>query len=213
MKSTNARMVGEPGYSKGRTAPNKGERYPIEKLTEDEVAALIQRCSRRAPSGIRNAALVAVLFRSGLRIAEALALYPRDVDLDKREINVRSGKGAKQRFPVLTADGPALLARWMDHRKSLGFNGRQPVFCTLKGGPMHATYVRTMLNRIAARAGIEKRLHPHMLRHSHAAWLHAHGVPIKAIACQLGHGDLRTTVRYLESIGASEALDSIRELG
>ncbi len=63
-----------PGYHSGRTAPNKGRTYPPEVLTEDEVKALIRACSNRAPTGIRNRALITVMYRAGLRLSEALAL-------------------------------------------------------------------------------------------------------------------------------------------
>lgn len=64
-----------------RTPGNKGQKYPAEVLRPEEVTALLRACSTRAPSGIRNRALIAVLYRGGLRLAEALALYPKDVDL------------------------------------------------------------------------------------------------------------------------------------
>ena len=76
-------------------------RRPIDILTPDEVQVLIATASNRAPSGIRNRALIAVLYFSGIRLAEALALLPRDIDLDAGEINVRCGKGGRQRLVPL----------------------------------------------------------------------------------------------------------------
>ncbi len=73
---------------------------PIEVLTPEEVERLIQANSNRAPSGIRNRALVALMYYSGLRLSEVLALLPRDVDLEGGEINVRRGKGGRQRCSV-----------------------------------------------------------------------------------------------------------------
>ncbi|MCH8831577.1 MAG: tyrosine-type recombinase/integrase, partial [Chloroflexi bacterium] len=68
------------GYHAGRTAPNKDRTYPPEVLTEDEVKSLIRACSNRAPTGIRNRALIIVMYRAGLRLSEALALKPKDID-------------------------------------------------------------------------------------------------------------------------------------
>ena len=72
-------------------------RFPAEPLTLADVEALRAACSRRAPTGIRNRALLAVLFRSGLRVSEALALYPKDLDPVGGSLRVLHGKGNK--FP------------------------------------------------------------------------------------------------------------------
>lgn len=70
----------QPDYHTGRTAPNKGQTYPAEILTPNEVKVLIRACSNNAPAGMRNRALITVLYRGGLRLAEALALKPKDMD-------------------------------------------------------------------------------------------------------------------------------------
>ncbi len=147
-------------------------RRPIDILTPDEVQVLIATASNRAPSGIRNRALIAVLYFSGIRLAEALALLPRDIDLDAGEINVRCGKGGRQRLVGINAQAQAHLSRWMDPRVRLAINGRQPVFCTFSkanGKPRVKTlsprYVQHMLHRLAGKSPLEKRIHPHSLRH------------------------------------------------
>ena len=118
------------GSLRGGMIMARKRKRPIELLSPDEVGKLIKVASNRAPSGIRNRALIAVLYYSGLRLAEALALLPRDVDLERGEINVRCGKGGKQRLAGLNAEAQAHLSRWMETRRRLGINGRQPVFCT-----------------------------------------------------------------------------------
>ncbi len=70
----------QPGYHRGRVAPNKGKTYPAEVLTPDEVWALIAQCPETSSLGIRHRALVTLLYRTGLRAAEALALQVKDVD-------------------------------------------------------------------------------------------------------------------------------------
>ena len=93
----------------------------------------------------------------------------------------------------------------MDRRREYGFrNG--PLFCTLAGGPLSDRYVRDMLKRQRAKAGIEKRVHPHGLRHTHAAELVREGVPINVIRDQLGHSSLAVTDRYLRNVAPADLI-------
>ena len=79
----------EPGFEPA----NKGLKYPVEVLSEAEAVALIRACSRRAPTGIRNKALIVLLWRAQLRITEALDLTPKDLDHDQCTVRVLHGKG------------------------------------------------------------------------------------------------------------------------
>ncbi|NOT02277.1 MAG: tyrosine-type recombinase/integrase [Phycisphaerales bacterium] len=87
---------------------------------------------------------------------------------------------------------------------------RHPVFCTLRGRSMSDAYVRVMFKRLAARAGIEKRVHAHGLRHTHAAQLRAEGVDIAIISRQLGHASITTTARYLDHLAPRAVIETIR---
>ena len=78
-------------------------------LTTAEIEALLRACSRRAPTGVRNAALIAVLWRCGLRLGEALALRPHDIDLDNGTLTVQHGKGGKRRVIGIDAGTRALI--------------------------------------------------------------------------------------------------------
>ncbi len=93
---------------------------PIEILTEQEVESLMSKASRRAPTGVRNRALIAAMYYAGLRCGEALAVLPRDVDLSRGEITVRRGKGAKQRLAVVAEPGIAPIELWFQVRAELG---------------------------------------------------------------------------------------------
>lgn len=185
------------------------KRLPAAVPTDDEVRALIAACSTRAPTGVRNRALIAVLWRCGLRLGEALALAPKDIDLDGGVLHVRHGKGDKSRRLGIDTQTGALLARWMDRRQALGFNGRQPIFCTITtsrdgkltaGSPMQQAYVRHLLPRIARKAVIERRIHAHGLRHAYAAGLAREGTPMNVIRDALGHSSLAVTDRYLRDV-------------
>ena len=198
----------QPGFEPA----NKGLKYPVEVLTEDEAMALIRSCSRRAPTGIRNKALIVLLWRAQLRIQEVLDLTPKDVDRDQYTLRVLHGKGDRARTVGLDDGAVAILEQWLEKRRSLGINGRgtRPLFCTLEGGKLDASYVRRMLNRMAKRAGIDKRVHPHGLRHTGASELRSEGVDIGVISKQLGHSSIATTARYLDHINPTVVIETMR---
>lgn len=185
-------------------------RRPPEVLSGAEAVALIKACSSRAPTGIRNRALIAVLWRSGLRISEALALELRDLDLDKGTIRVRHGKGDKSRTVGVDEQTAALLQRWLDRRRRLSPGARAPVFCTLAGGRLDTSYVRHLLPRLARRAGIERRVHAHGLRHTYASELAREKAPINVIRDALGHTSLAVTDRYLRDVAPMHVIETIR---
>ncbi len=187
-------------------------RRPAEILTADEVLALIRACSPTAPTGVRNRALIAVLWRSGLRVGEALALELRDVDLVAGTLRVRHGKGDKSRTVGLDEQSAALIGRWLDHRRALRPGARAPVLCTLAGATIKTPYIRALLPRLAARAGIEgKRVHAHGLRHTFAAELARQGTPVNLIRDALGHSTLAVTDRYLRDVAPQQVIDTMRQ--
>ena len=186
-------------------------KYPVETLTNEEVTRLIKACSNRAPTGIRNRAMIVVLYRGGLRIAEVLALLPKDLDSESGTVRVLQGKGGKARTIGMDPVAFSVLDRWLEVRAKRGINGRSPLFCTLNGRPMSRDYVRALLPRLARKAGIEKRVHAHGLRHTHAAQLAAEGVPLNIIQRQLGHSNAATTSRYLDHIAPQQVIEAMRD--
>lgn len=191
---------------------NKGKKFPAEVLTEDEVESLVKACSNRAPTGIRNRALLILLHRSGLRIAEALALRPKDMDPKAGAVRVLSGKGRKARTVGMDAEAFAAVDRWLDAKRRRKISDRSPIFCSLAGKPLFTAYVRALLPRLAKRAGIAKRVHAHGLRHTHAARLAAGNVPINIISRQLGHSNIGTTSRYIDHIAPGDVIAAVRSL-
>ena len=183
--------------------PTRGKLMPPEVFTEDEVRALIAACSTRGVTGHRNRALLVVLWRTGVRNSEALELRPHDVDFKNGTVRVRLGKGLKPRTTVLSdLDALPLVERWLEERGKLQTVGQgAPLFCTLKGTPTDPSYARHLLPRLGKRAGLERRVHPHGLRHTHAADLALAGVPVLAIQQQLEHHSLTTTASYLRKVG------------
>ena len=196
------------GSVPGQEPGNKGQKFPAEVLTTDEVAAIIAGCSSKAPTGIRNRALLTLLYRSGLRISEALALKPSDVNLDTHAIRVLHGKGNKATTRGFHPSATDALARWTDIRKQNGMRGGV-LFCTLQGGPLWPQYVRILLQRLAASAGIDKRVHPHALRHTFAVELERAGTPVTVISKLLGHSSVAVTSRYLDHLTNHQAVSAL----
>lgn len=189
---------------------NKGQKLPPEPLTADELHSLLRTCSHRAPTGIRNKALIVTLWRAGLRCKEALSILPKDLDHAHGTIRVLMGKGKRSRLVGLDPEAWAVLQRWLDRRHELGINGRSPVFCTLTGEPLIPQYVRNLLPRLARKAGIEKRVHAHGLRHTHAFELANEATPIHVIQQQLGHSSLATTDRYIRHLNPQQVVDAMQ---
>jgi integrase/recombinase XerD len=88
--------------------------------------------------------------------------------------------------------------------------GRHPLFCSLRGRPMAAAYVRVLLKRLARRACIDKRVHAHGLRRTHAAQFRTEGVDIAIISKQLGHTSITTTARYLDHLAPRAVIEAMR---
>lgn len=187
--------------------PNKGRKLPPELLTADDVRALLAACSATAPTGLRNRALLVVLYRAGLRLDEALWLTPAGVDPAGGILHV--GHRGTGRVAGIDPGALAIVEEWLKVRAGLGLPEDGPLFCTLAGGPLHPAYVRQLLPRLAAKAGIGKRVHAQGLRHTHAVELAAEGLPVEVIQEQLGHESLASTDRYLKRIPPTDRIGAL----
>lgn len=194
---------------------NRGRKFPAEPLTRDEVLGLLAAASTRTSTGIRMRAHIAVLFGAGLRLAESLDLEPRDIDTAAQTVRVREGKGRRARTVGIDLYSCALIERWLDRRAALGLGARHKLFATYSTGqhgrPLQARYVRAALGRLAARAGIGKRVHPHGLRHSLASDMADNGSSVWEIQRQLGHRSVATTDRYVHALRPTGLLDHMRQ--
>lgn len=171
---------------------------------------------------MRNRALIAVLYRSGLRVSEALAVEPKDIDRERSAIRVLFAKGGRSRTVGIDRSGMAELAAWLDARPSLGLDEPKsgssrrlgtPLFCILngpaRGEPLDSGYVRLLFKRLALKAGVRKRVHPHGLRHTHAAEFRQEGFDIGIISKQLGHRDISTTARDLDHVAPWSVVEAV----
>jgi site-specific recombinase XerD len=187
---------------------NRGRKFPAEILTASEVKALLYAPNDRYPTGLRNRALIAAIYGAGLRVQETLDLRPADVNVEDRSVRILHGKGDEARFAGIDQGALIHIVRWIDARRTRGIRGKV-LFCTLAGGPVDQRYVRAMLGRMAKRADIDKRVHPHGLRHTHAAELERAGFTVSEIQQQLGHTHLNTTAIYLNHISPSARIAKI----
>jgi site-specific recombinase XerD len=134
----------------------------------------------------------ALLYATGLRVLEATQLETRDIDAQRGLIHVRHAKGRDERFVMLGARLLELLrGYWRFERPP------QPwLFATARGTPLNADVARNALRLAAAEARLEKRVTPHVLRHSFATHLLESGTDLRVIQVLLGHRSIRTTARY-----------------
>ena len=185
--------------------------YPAESYTPEEMRALLAACGDTL-YGKRHKALIITLWRTGLRLSEALDLMPHNIDFDTMTIRVMHGKGNKARTVGFDGKTGHELRVWLTARRRwLGDNGLDyPVFCTQNGGRMRTNHIRQILPVIAKRAGVRKRVHAHGFRHTFAVELSREGVPVYDIQRLLGHTSLATTELYLRSLSPEEALSAVR---
>lgn len=184
-------------------------RRPPEILTPAEVRALLAACDGTSFVGIRNRALLVVLWRAGLRCSEALDLRPVDVDFGAGTVRVLHGKGDRARTVGIDPEALDVLRAWLGVRQAAEVESPY-LFCTRDGSRLISRYVRAMVARTAARAGIEHRVHPHGLRHTLAVELVKEGWPVPLVQRQLGHSSLATTSVYLAGLHPAEVIDRAR---
>jgi integrase/recombinase XerD len=208
-----------PGYREGQAPANKGKRRNPEPFTKDEVLAIVRQTSRRGHAGWRDRALIIVLWRTGLRISEALDLRIRDLELEHGFLRVRHGKGDKFRIVAIDPDAVTVLKEWLERRAEIpGIKPGGHVFCTISqpapGGRMGAPQFRTKLKQLAERAGIDKHVedvYPHQFRHTHATEMVLEGHSLLLVKDQLGHDHLSTTEHYVGRLAPAQRLRALHE--
>lgn len=167
-------------------------------LSADEIAALLAVPNRAAPTGLRNLAILTLMHRSGLRVSEACGIHLRDAHLDEGQVHLRTevAKGGKEAYAYLDDQAVELLRAWIAVRRSLKIGRKPHLFTTLAGGPVSRKYCWSMMRRYARRAGIDRDVNPHMLRHTYATELLREGFNVREVQQLLRHSDIRTTVIY-----------------
>lgn len=160
---------------------------------------------------LRHRALIVLLWRSGLRLAEALALRPSDIDQSTMSVRVLHGKGEKARTTATDEQALETINLWLSKRAAWGIDRFTPIICTRSGEILKQSYVRRKLPELAKIAGVDRRVHAHVFRHTFAVELSQAGVPVKDIQILLGHSSLATTSVYLSSLSPEESLNHLRK--
>lgn len=165
----------------------------VDYLTKEELDRLLAAIPTHTWKGLRDRALIEVLFSSGMRISEVLGLNRELIEWELRQA-VIIGKGRKERKVYFSEAAIDWLTRYLATRH----DDHPALFITTGGTPKrlraHGTWRR--FNRYGQKAGLAKRVYPHMLRHTMATTLLANGCPIGHIRVLLGHAHLATTCRY-----------------
>jgi len=173
--------------------PRRGKRLPRH-LEEDEVERLLAAPEEDKPASYRDRALLEVLYSSGCRVSELVALDEADVDL-RRGLVLLRGKGRKERMGMLGKPAQEAIRRYFAYKGNLGLD-RGPLFLNQRGGRFSDRSVRRILDHCLQLAGIERRCSPHTLRHSFATHLLRRGADLRTVQELLGHASLGSTQIY-----------------
>jgi len=165
-------------------------------LTVDEVARLVIQPDERDVHGLRDRAILEVLYATGLRVSELIQLRPADINLDDGYVICR-GKGGKERVVPLGKAAAALTRRYLtEARPRLQKKPAEVLFLTRLGEAFTRQGVWKMLRDHARKAGLQARISPHVLRHSFATHLLERGADLRSIQLMLGHSQITTTQIY-----------------
>jgi integrase/recombinase XerC len=180
----------------GIRAPKAGRPLP-KALSVEAAQKLLDGAAGEDTAALRDRAMFELLYSSGLRVGELVALDARDgrLDLAQGEVTV-TGKGAKTRTVPVGARAREALQRWLAVRAQLAANGEKALFVGSRGRRISSAVVAARLKRWALAAGSAERVHPHMLRHSFATHVLQSSQDLRAVQEMLGHASISTTQVY-----------------
>lgn len=193
----------------GLRGPRPEKRLP-HFLGERELARLLQTPASDTPLGVRDRAILEVLYSAGLRVSELTGLNLDDLDLNDGLVMVR-GKGKRERVGVLGRAATRSLQEWLNVRESLvQRKARDAVFLNKNGTRLTSRSVGRLLEKYLVQAGLDPRTSPHTLRHSFATHLLDRGADIRSVQELLGHRSLGTTQIYTH-VTTTRLQDSYRK--
>ncbi len=166
-------------------------------LTFAQVEALLAAPDTETPLGLRDRAMLEVLYATGLRVSELIGLVPDDVDLTVGILRCL-GKGRKERLVPVGSVARKWVARYLAEVRGglAGTRGRRELFLNHRGGRLSRMGLWGIVRRHALTAGVAGQLTPHVLRHSFATHLLERGADLRALQAMLGHADISTTQIY-----------------
>jgi integrase/recombinase XerC len=176
--------------------PRQEKRLP-HFLTEKDIQALLAMPLPESPLGLRNRAILELLYSAGLRVSELTGLDWEDIDLDGGLATVR-GKGKRERLAMIGPPALAALARWQGARELLPKRkaAQSAVFLNKNGTRLTSRSIGRLLEKCLTEASLDPRTSPHTLRHSFATHLLDHGADVRGVQELLGHRSLATTQIY-----------------
>jgi site-specific recombinase XerD len=190
-----------PALSPDKIELARTVRKQVTWLTPEEVGRLLLTPDISTPNGLRDRAILELLFCSGLRVSELVALNIDHINLKRQEFTVR-GKGQKDRPVFISNDAASWLQRYIDQRTDttkplfIRYSGRKTVDLSGNYHRLTARSVQRMVAHYALLAGITKHVSPHTLRHSYATDLLMNGADIRSVQALLGHSNISTTQIY-----------------
>lgn len=170
-------------------------------MNDAEVERLIGTCDTSTVEGVRDRALIELLYATGARISEAAGIALSDIDLAQGQIRL-FGKGSKERIvPIHRTCVDAIRTYLMRSRPELLSHAKDrtatdKLFISTRGNPMKAAALRTVFERHVAQAGLDASITPHAMRHSYATELLSGGADLRSVQELLGHESLSTTQIY-----------------
>ncbi len=182
--------------------PRRWQRLP-KALSNQEIETLLKPEAPATPENLCDQAILELAYAAGLRLSELKNLRLEQLHLDAGFINV-IGKGNKERVVPVGRQAVAALTRFMDTGRPKLITPKSPanVFLTRRGTPFAAVTLWLRIKQRARRAGLERNLTPHMLRHSFATHLLEHGADLRVIQELLGHANIGTTEIYTHVAGS-----------
>jgi integrase/recombinase XerC len=177
------------------SAPKRERRLPTI-LSRADLVALVEAADEDTPLGLRNRAILELMYAAGIRLSEIVALDLSHLDLAERRLLVR-GKGNKERIVLIGAPAERALERYLKRaRGQLAAPGERALFVNRRGNRLSGRYVQEIVRRYALRAGLDQRVFPHLLRHSFATHLLDGGADLRVVQELLGHSSASTTQIY-----------------
>jgi site-specific recombinase XerD len=177
------------------------QRKQVTFLNEDELARIFERPDITTLAGLRDRAILELLFSSGLRVSELVGLDKDHINLKRREFMVR-GKGQKDRPIFISAEAANWIQKYLDMRDDntrplfLRYSGTKKVDLSGNYHRLTARSVQRLVARYALMAGITKHVSPHTMRHSFATDLLMNGADLRSVQAMLGHSNIATTQIY-----------------
>jgi integrase/recombinase XerC len=178
----------------GVPAPKAARQLPSS-VDPDRMARLLEREDEAEPVGVRDLAMMELLYSSGLRLSELVGLDLTDLDLKDRTVRV-TGKGSKTRVLPVGRRAVEALGRWLAERGSVAPAGERALFVSRRGRRLSHRAVQARVSHWAARRDLGVKLHPHVFRHSFATHLLESSGDLRAVQELLGHADISTTQVY-----------------